>query len=121
MFRIRFYNETGNIDFGGGTSGSRWKVTSADGLAFCGRTFTSAKYMGQDGQKTTGVTTNARVITLSGDFFCIGNFAEDFKSAMTVLENDGVIEIETRLGKRRINARCCDFHENGRKGKYMLL
>lgn len=121
MFNIRFYNETGSIDFGGGRSGSSWKVTSADGLAFCGRNFTCAKYAGQDGQKTTDVTVNARVITLSGDVFVDGDFAHGFKSAMTVLENEGIIEIQTELGTRRIKARCCDFRENGRKGKYMLF
>lgn len=120
MFSIRFFNETGSIDFGGGRSGSCWKVTSADGLAFCGRNFASVKYAGQDGQKTTNVTVNARVITLSGDFFIGNNFAENFKTAMAVLEKAGTLEVATELGVRRINARCCDFRENGRKGKYLL-
>ncbi len=121
MFNIRFYNETGSIDFGGGTSGSRWKVTDADGLAFCGRNFTYAKYVGQDGQKTTNVTVNARIITLSGDVFCGDDFAMELKSALAVLENEGVIEIKTEYGTRRIGARCSDFRDNGRKGKYVLF
>lgn len=121
MFYIRFYNETGSIDFGGGGSGSYWKVTSADGLAFCGRNFSCAKYAGQDGQKTTNVTVNARTITLSGDVFCAEGFSGDFKSAMAVLENEGYLEIKTRLGTRRIKARCSDFREVERKGRYMLF
>lgn len=121
MFNIRFFNEIGNIDFGGGRSGSCWKVTSADGLAFCGRNFGFVKCAGQDGQKTTNVTANARVITLSGDIFRGDNFAVDFKSAMAVLEKEGTIEIRTKLGTRRIKARCSDFRENGRKGKYLLF
>ena len=121
MFRIRFYNETGSIDFGGGRSGSLWKVTSADGLAFCGRTFTSAKYVGQDGQKTTSVAVNARTITLSGDVYCGYGFGGEFKSAMAVLEKEGILEVETELGTRRINGRCCDFRASERKGKYMLF
>lgn len=121
MFNIRFFNETGSIGFGGGRSGSCWKVTSADGLAFCGRNFTCVKYAGQDGQKTTNVAVNARVITLSGDVLLSDNFSVEFKSAMAVLENEGTLEIKTDLGTRRIKARCCDFRENGRKGKYMLF
>lgn len=121
MFNIRFYNETGDIDFGGGSSGSAWKVTSADGLAFCGRSFTYAKYAGQVGQKTTNVTVNARVISLSGDIFCGKDFARDFKTAMTVLEKEGTLEIQTGLGMRTIKARCSDFRESGRRGKYMLF
>ncbi|MBQ7985927.1 MAG: phage tail family protein [Clostridia bacterium] len=121
MFNIRFYNETGSIDFGGGNSGSKWKVLAAEGLAFCGRSFAVAKYAGQDGQKTTSVTVNARTITLSGDVFLGDDFDLEFKSAMTVLENEGTIEIQTGLGTRLIRARCCDFRENERKGKYMLF
>lgn len=121
MFGIRFYNETGSIDFGGGASGSNWKVTGADGLAFCGRTFTHAKYAGQDGQKTTSVTVNARTITLSGDVFCGDGFSKEFKSAMTVLEEEGIIEVRTGLGTRLIKARCSDFRDSGRKGQYMLF
>ena len=121
MFNIRFYNETGSIDFGGGNSDSIWKVTSADGLAFSGRSFTYAKYSGQDGQKTTDVTVNARTITLSGDVFLGDNFSSEFKDAITVLEDEGTIQIKTHLGTRHINARCCDFRENGRRGKYMLF
>lgn len=121
MFNIRFYNETGSIDFGGGSSDSNWKVTTADGLAFCGRSFTFAKYAGQDGQKTTDVTVNARTITLGGDVFLSDGFDLEFKSAMTVLEDEGTLEIQTGLGTRLIKARCCDFRENGRKGKYMLF
>lgn len=121
MFNIRFYNETGSIDFGGGSSSSKWRVTAADGLAFCGRSFTLAKYAGQDGQKTTDVTVNARTITLSGDVFLGDGFDLEFKAAMTVLEDEGTIEIQTGLGRRLISARCCDFRENGRKGKYMLF
>lgn len=121
MFNIRFYNETGSIDFGGGISESVWKITAADGLAFCGRTFTYAKYEGQDGQTTTDVTVNARTVTLSGDVYCGDDFSKIFKSAMTVLEEAGTLEINTVLGKRNINARCCDFSQGERKGKYMLF
>jgi len=120
LFNIRFFNETGSIDFGGGNSGSLWKVTTADGLSFCGRTFTYAKYAGGEGRKTTDVTVNSRTITLGGDIYLGENFKESFKNAMTVLENEGILEINTPFGKRNITARCCDFLEGGRKGKYML-
>jgi len=121
LFNIRFFNETGSIDFGGGNSGSLWKVTTADGLSFCGRTFTYAKYAGGEGRKTTDVTVNSRTITLGGDIYLGENFKESFKNAMTVLENEGILEINTPFGKRNITARCCDFLEGGRKGKYMLF
>ena len=121
MFNIRFYNENGNIDFGGGTSTSLWRITEADGLSLCGRTFTYAKYSGRDGQTTTGMRVNARTITLSGDIHLIRGFKEQFSRSMAVLEQEGVLEIDTESGKRRINARCCDFRQGARKGKYMLF
>lgn len=121
MFNIRFYNETGSIDFGGGSSQSLWRVTDCEGLAFCGRTFTYAKYAGQDGQKTTDVTVNARTVTLSGDVTCGDDFDYMYKYAMSVLEQDGALEVLTRLGKRVIGARCCDFRFGERKGKYITF
>lgn len=121
MFNIRFYNESGSIDFGGGKSESLWKVTKVDGLSFCTREFTYAKYAGQDGKKVTDVTVNPRTITLCGDVFISDNFAEEFKMAMTVLEEEGTLEINTPIGKRIITARCCDFLQSDRKGKYMMF
>lgn len=122
MFNIRFYNEYGSVDFGGGESESVWKITKADGLAFCSRTFSCARYTDQEGQTTTNVSVNARTITLAGDIFCGNNNSDSIlNSAMTVLEEDGILEINTAIGKRIISARCCDFNQGERKGRYMLF
>lgn len=121
MFSMRFYNETGCIDFGGGQSGSAWRITNADGLSFCGRTFEHIRYEGRVGQKTTGVSVNARTVTLSGDIFISEDFLKMYDKAMTVLEDEGVLEITTVLGARKIGARCCDFYCGEKKGNYLLF
>jgi len=121
MFNIRFYNETGCIDFGGGKSISPWKVTNAEGLSFCGRTFQYVRCAGYDGQKTTGVSVNARTITFGGDVFITEDFALLFDKAMSVLENEGILEINSGLGKRKIMARCCDFFSGEKKGDYLIF
>lgn len=121
MFNIRFYNETGSVDFGGGRSQSPWKITDADGLSFCGRTFKYAKYAGSDGQKTTGVTVNSRTITLSGDVRLESGDDFEIKKAVTVLENEGTLEVNTGISKRKIDARCCDFYLGERKGEYLMF
>lgn len=121
MFNIRFFNETGSIDFGGGKSLSPWKVIKADGLSFCGRTFQYIRYGGRDGQKTTGVSVNARTITLSGDVLITDDFASIFDKAMSVLENEGTLEINSGLGARKIMARCCDFISGEKKGDYLIF
>ena len=64
MFQIKFYNESGSIIFGGGKSTSPWRLTVAEGLALCGKSFTAARYAGQNGQETTAAVTNARTITM---------------------------------------------------------
>lgn len=121
MFNIRFYNETGSITFGGGTSSSPWRLTAAEGLVFCGKTFVSASYANCEGQQTTDITANARTITLSGDMRIEENFAEVYSAALAALEQEGTLETDTVLGKRRIKARCCDFRQTDRKGNYMLF
>lgn len=121
MFNIKFYNEYGQIDFGGGGTEKKWRLTAADGLAFCGRTFNGARYAGQPGQETTQIVVNPRTITLSGDVRTDGEFSEEYSAAFSVLEHKGVLEVNTALGKRNINAVCCDFRQGEKKGRYMLF
>ncbi len=120
MFSIRFYNETGEIIFGGGSSLSPWKLTAAEGLSFSGKSFTVAKYAGQDGQETTTAVDNARTITLRGDLVVGEDFAKQYSSAISALEKKGWLEIKTVLGVRRIEARCCDYRQVDRKGKFII-
>ncbi len=121
MFNIRFYNETGNINFGGGESKSPWRVISADGLAFCGKTFVGARYAGDDGVRTNAVNLNQRTITLNGDIKINEEFSNTYAAALAALESEGVLEINTSAGKRRIGARCCDFNQYDKKGNYLLF
>lgn len=121
MFSVRFFNETGMIEFGGGQSQTPWRVTNAEGLSFCGRTFEYIKYEGKDGQKITGVSVNSRTVTLSGDVYIKDKFSNMYASAMSVLEDEGILEITTSQSTRKINARCCDFYCGEKKGDYMLF
>lgn len=121
MFSIRFYNETGEILFGGGGSVSPWKLTACEGLSFSGKSFTVAKYAGQDGQETTSCVDNARTITLSGDLVVGENFEEEYSAAISSLSKKGWLEVTTVLGVRRIEARCCEYRQVDRKGKFILF
>ena len=120
MLTIKFYNERGQVTFyGGGTS--RWRLTAADGLALCGRSFNTARYSGQIGQKTLETVVNPRTITLSGDVETGENFLAEYQEFIGVLEKEGTLEITTDVGKRSIGARCCEFYQGEKKGKYMLF
>ncbi len=121
MFQIKFYNESGSIIFGGGKSTSPWRLTVAEGLALCGKTFTAARYAGQNGQETTAAVSNARTITLAGDAYMDGDFKSEYASAIQTLEKEGWLEIDTEYASRRILARCCEFRERERKGEYLLF
>lgn len=120
MLAIKFYNELGQITFFGGSPG-KWRLTTVDGLAFCGRTFKSARYAGQAGQETTQSVLNPRTITLSGDVETDENFLAEYADALAALEKEGTLEITSALGKRSIGARCCDFYQGEKKGRYMLF
>ncbi len=120
MLVIKFYNERGQITFFGGSPG-KWRLTAAEGLTLSGRTFKSARYAGQDGQETTQTVINPRTITLSGDVETDGNFLAEYAEVLTTLEKEGTLEITTALGKRSIGARCCDFYQGEKKGRYMLF
>lgn len=120
MLAIKFYNERGQITFLGGSPG-KWRLTAAEGLTLCGKTIKSARYAGQDGQETTQTVVNPRTITLSGDVETDGDFLAEYKEALTTLDKEGTLEIATALGKRSIGARCCDFYQGEKKGRYMLF
>ena len=120
MLTIKFYNERGQVTFCGGGSG-RWKLTAADGLSLCGRTFKTAKYAGQAGQQTLETVVNPRTITLSGDVETDENFLEEYQNVIGILGKEGILEIATDQGKRNINAKCCEFCQGEKKGRYMLF
>lgn len=120
MLTIKFYNEWGQITFCGGGIG-RWRLTAADGLALCGKNFKSVKYVGQSGQETMQAVANSRTITLSGDANTDGEFLTEYKDALAAFEKEGVLEISTVFGTRTIKARCCEFYQGEKKGKYMLF
>lgn len=120
MFSIRFYNELGEVTFGGGNSSSAWRLTAAEGLAFVSKSFSVVRYANQDGQETNSALDNARTITLSGDVTIEEGFETEYTSVLATFSKEGVLEISTHLGKRVISARCCDFRQVDRKGKYIL-
>lgn len=120
MFCIRFFNKFGEIIFGGGMSNSIWKITACDGLSFSGKTIVGAKFAGQDGQETTSVTNNPRTITLAGDVLLDHHSRPLYQKALQILQEDGFLEIINAEQIRKIKARCCDFIEKDRKGKYLL-
>lgn len=120
MLSIRFYNESGEIIFGGGGSPSPWRLTAADGLVFSGKSFSVVRYANQDGQETNSALDNARTITLSGDVIIGEEFEKEYSSALAALSRKGFLEVSTVLGKRVIEARCCDFRQVDRKGIYLI-
>jgi len=119
MFNLTFYNERGTITFGGGSSNSNFKIIQTDGLSFCGKTYNSVSYYNCDGQETVSENMNPRVITLKGDFELGQNYQTELSSALAVLNKEGTVEVQTRYDSRRIKARCTDFVEGEKQGKFM--
>ena len=120
MLTIKFYNERGQISFCGGGNG-RWRLTAADGLALSARTFKTAKYAGQPGQYTLETVVNPRTVTLSGDVETDEYFLEEYQEFIGILGKEGILEITTANGKRSINARCCEFYQGEKKGRFLLF
>lgn len=121
MLSIKFYNETGSITFGGGKSDSAWKLTEAEGLAGVDKSFTAVRYANTDGQETTEVRKNARCVTLSGDIAVGDDFAKEYSRALAVLEEEGWLEISASHYTRRIRARCSEYRQGERKGRFLMF
>ena len=119
MFEMIFYNNRGRIVFGGGKSLSNWRIIEIEGLGLPLKDYETCIYEGVSGQETVNIHTNARTITVKGDFFMNGEYVDEYKNALAVLEKGGMLEIKNRDEKRRIFAYCTEFVPLDRKGMYL--
>ena len=119
MFEIIFYNSRGRVVFGGGKSDSRWRIIEADGLGLSGKSYKTCTYENYPGQETVKAHTNARTITLKGDFFMGSGYLNEYKNVLSVLDKDGVLEILSRGTAVRINGYCTQFFPLEKKGEYL--
>jgi phage-related protein len=119
MFEIIFYNSCGRVIFGGGRAESRFRIIETDGLGLSGKSYKNCTFENCNGQETVEVHTNARVITLKGDFFMGQNYIDDYKNALSVLDKEGYLELKTGADTVRIKAYCTQFLPLEKKGVYM--
>ena len=114
MIKLRFYNNIGEVVF----DKSGWHLTEAEGLAVPAKSITGARYINHPGQHTTYCIENPRTITLSGDISIMGEDADNFSKACTVLAKEGILEVENDRFTRQIGARCIEFIPGERNGRY---
>ena len=119
MFEIIFYNSRGSVTFGGGKSESRFRIIEADGLGLSGKSYKSCTFQGFAGQETVDVHRNARTVTLKGDFFMEQGGLDGLKSALCVLDKDGILEVRNRGEALRIKAYCTQFLPLEKKGNFL--
>lgn len=119
MFKITFYNDKGSIIFGGGRSQSNWRIIETDGLGLSGKSYKSCIYENFAGQETVNAHRNARTITLKGDFFMAENYKSEYRTALSVLDREGILEIWQSGINRRIKAYCVQFLPLEKKGSYL--
>ncbi len=119
MFEIVFYNNKGSVLFGGGKSSSRWHIIEVDGLGLPGKSYKTCIYENCVGQETVNLHTNARTITLKGDFFMSNGYVNEYKNVLSILDKEGVLEIRNMGMVRRINGYCTQFLPLEKKGEYL--
>lgn len=119
MFRIIFYNDIGSVTFGGGASESNWRIIEADGLGLAGKSYKSCVFENAIGQETVSARVNARTVTLKGDFFMDENYKTEYKTVLSVLDKEGILEVREETGNRRIKAYCVQFLPLEKKGRFL--
>ena len=119
MFRIVFYNDIGSVTFGGKASEGNWRIIEADGLGLAGKSYKSCVFENSVGQETVSRRTNARTVTLNGDFLMDGDYKSEYREALAVLDKEGTLEVSDEGGNRRISAYCVQFLPLLKKGNFL--
>lgn len=112
MLIIRFENELGTLEMGGGRH-SAMRIVSLDGLGMPKKEFNTVTYPHEAGCTVTSVRDTSRTITIGGDI--IGGRRE-IQRFMNILHRPGYLSFHYGPSARRIWAICGEFDDPERYG-----
>lgn len=108
--RIKLYNDLGSVTFGGKSSeGTSFFIRAAEGFALAERTFSTASYSGYPGITTTGISVNARTITIAADMKVDAGYQQTYERLLSILNKGGYLEISENNIRRKIQWICNSF------------
>lgn len=118
MTKIIFQSGAGTVQLGGGQEDA-WRMTEVSGLGMSGKSFQTAVYSAEAGQRTIGEQRSSRVVTIGGDV-CCGSLPVSARiaAAVKVLDKPGWLTVLHAGVCRRIRARCAAFEQGQRRGPY---
>lgn len=114
--RLRFENEIGKIEIGGGDH-PIWNMTTISGLGKPNKEFNTARYGRMAGQRTLSSSYLARTITAAGDIKRdIGEF--EIAKAIRILDLPGTLYVYGRMKKKKIAGYCSAFECGEKEGSH---
>lgn len=112
MLKIRFENELGTLEMGGGRH-SAMKIVSLDGLGMPKKEFNTVTYPYEAGSTVLSARDAERTITIGGDIIGGRNEIQRF---MNILHRPGELSFYYGKTARRIHAICGEFADPERYG-----
>ncbi|MBQ3038208.1 MAG: phage tail family protein [Clostridia bacterium] len=115
-----YSNEMGTVKlFGKGSDG--FSVCEIKGLDLLEKTRSIRNYIGEDGCEEENSHYPQRVISVSGDLLCQGDFASRLSNAMRIFSRKGILIVDSGLKKRQITVNSSVMTLGERYGNYITF
>lgn len=96
-----FNNEFGTLNLYG-KGGNDFTICEIDGLDLLEKSRNLRSYVGEDGQNEESARYSSRIISISGDIRCDGDYQDKIHNAARILSRKGVLTITSKNIKRSI-------------------
>lgn len=101
-----------------GNTSDRWRIISAKGLNLTDKTYSVVRYGTFGGQETVYSSSDARIITISGDVYS-DNLQKEMENALRIFNEEGTLSVISKSKQRLIKCSQITFSEKERTSCYL--
>ncbi|MBE7053744.1 MAG: hypothetical protein E7391_05645 [Ruminococcaceae bacterium] len=101
-----------------GNTSDRWRIIDIKGLNLTDKTYSVIRYAAFGGQETVYTSSDARIITVSGDVYS-ENLKEEMERALRIFNEEGSLSVISKDKQRLIKCSRITFNEVERMGSYL--
>lgn len=101
-----------------GNTSDRWRIISAKGLNLTDKSYSVVRYGTFGGQETVYSSSDARIITISGDVYS-DDLQKEMENALRIFNEEGTLSVVSKSKQRLIKCSQITFSEKERTSCYL--